>query len=149
MTVQQHFLKMIAAEDVYPIRHKVLWPDKPISFVKLTTDAQSLHYGVTDSSSNLIAVASAQACSDSSVRVRKIAVLPEHQKQGIGKLLLTHIVEESGKQGFSRCFLYARPSAEGFYAKCGFQPEEGAFEDPETNQERMLYVCIPPIRARN
>ncbi len=47
-----------------------------------------------------------------------IAVLPSHQGTGLGKLLVTHLVEAS--QGHRKIILYAVPGKEAFYKKFGF-----------------------------
>ena len=35
----------ISAEDTVPLRHSVLWPDQPVSYVLLPEDSSGFHYG--------------------------------------------------------------------------------------------------------
>lgn len=48
-----------------------------------------------------------------------IAVLPSHQRTGLGKEIVSHLVELS--RGHRKIILYAVPGKEGFYRKLGFQ----------------------------
>jgi len=41
-------IKAINASQTWEIRHKVMWPDKPIEFVQLEEDNKGLHFGVFD-----------------------------------------------------------------------------------------------------
>lgn len=48
-----------------------------------------------------------------------IAVLPSHQGTGLGKQIVSHLVELS--RGHRKIILYAVPGKEGFYRKLGFK----------------------------
>lgn len=48
-----------------------------------------------------------------------IAVLPSHQGTGLGKQIVSHLVELS--RGHRKIILYAVPGKEGFYSKLGFR----------------------------
>ena len=47
-----------------------------------------------------------------------IAVLPSHQGSGLGKQIVSHLVEQS--RGYKKIILYAVPGKEPFYRKFGF-----------------------------
>lgn len=49
-----------------------------------------------------------------------IAVLPSHQGTGIGREIVSRLVELS--RGHRKIILYAVPGKEGFYRKLGFKP---------------------------
>lgn len=39
-------IKKIKAEQTWEIRHKVMWPNKPLAYVKISNDLEGLHYGL-------------------------------------------------------------------------------------------------------
>jgi GNAT superfamily N-acetyltransferase len=50
--------------------------------------------------------------------IADVAVHPENQGQGLGKAIISKLVELSA--GHKKIILYANPGTEGFYAKLGF-----------------------------
>ena len=50
--------------------------------------------------------------------IADVAVHPEHQGAGLGKAIISKLVELS--KGHKKIILYANPGTEGFYAKLGF-----------------------------
>jgi ribosomal protein S18 acetylase RimI-like enzyme len=66
-----------------------------------------------------------------------IAVLPSHQGTGLGKQLVSHLIEAS--RGHKKIILYAVPGKEAFYKKFGFMRMKTAmaiFENPQQQCER-------------
>jgi ribosomal protein S18 acetylase RimI-like enzyme len=66
-----------------------------------------------------------------------IAVLPSHQGTGLGKQIVTRLVEAS--RGHKKILLYAVPGKEGFYRQLGFRRMKTAmaiFEDQALAFER-------------
>lgn len=60
-----------------------------------------------------------------------VAVLPEYQGSGLGKAIVTRLLELTA--GHRKIILYAAPGKESFYLKLGFQPMNTAmaiFADP-------------------
>ena len=49
-----------------------------------------------------------------------VAVLPEHQGAGLGRAMVSRLVQAS--RGHKKILLYAVPGKEGFYRKLGFRP---------------------------
>ena len=99
----------ISSEDTVPLRHAVLWPDKPQSYVLLPEDSAGHHLGAfLDEAEPAVAVislfveplpASALETAAESLRAgttprvraarfRKFACHPAHQGRGIGTALL-------------------------------------------------------------
>lgn len=64
-----------------------------------------------------------------------IAVLPSHQGTGLGKQVVSHLVEAS--RGHKKIILYAVPGREPFYRKFGFLRMKTAMAIFE-NQQRQL-----------
>jgi GNAT superfamily N-acetyltransferase len=50
--------------------------------------------------------------------IADVAVHPEHQGIGLGRAIISRLVELS--EGHKKIILYANPGTEGFYAKLGF-----------------------------
>lgn len=97
-------------QDTLAIRQEVLWPDKPREFCHVEGDETAWHYGgyIKDASieKTLVCVASIYPDSNnidsntrhaSKARLRKFATLSDYQNQGIGSLVLKHIIEELKK----------------------------------------------------
>jgi GNAT superfamily N-acetyltransferase len=54
------------------------------------------------------------------VRLRAMAVSPEYQGTGIGRLLVAEAERVARKEGFLRIILHARVVVSGFYEKLGY-----------------------------
>ena len=65
--------------------------------------------------------------------IQEMCVLPEQQRKGIGKALLSHVSEELGREGTEKMFLITGPDtpAAAFYAAHRFYP----------SRARQVMVC--------
>lgn len=118
-------IKKALLEEILPIRHKVLWPDKPFEFVKVEGDEEGIHFGLYQNS-QLVTIISLFA-EGKSMRFRKFATLPEFQNQGLGKKMILYIVEYAKENGFERVWCDARTDALNFYERAGFKKFSDAF----------------------
>jgi ribosomal protein S18 acetylase RimI-like enzyme len=85
----------------------------------------------------LVAVGRALADGGECSYLCDIAVLPSHQNTGLGKQVVSHLVEQS--RGHKKIILYAVPGKEPFYRKFGFLRMKTAmaiFENPQQQVER-------------
>ena len=57
--------------------------------------------------------------------IQDLVVLPEYQKQGVGKALLASLLGVCRVQGITWIALVAEPGSEPFYKSLGFSPMEG------------------------
>ena len=64
-----------------------------------------------------------------------IAVLPSHQGAGLGKQVVSHLVEQS--RGHKKIILYAVPGREPFYRKFGFLRMTTAMAIFENQQQQL------------
>jgi ribosomal protein S18 acetylase RimI-like enzyme len=64
-----------------------------------------------------------------------IAVLPSHQGAGLGKQVVSHLVEQS--RGHRKIILYAVPGREPFYRKFGFMRMTTAMAIFENQQQQL------------
>lgn len=118
-------IQSITAEQTYPLRHSVLWPDKPIDYVKVDDDAAGHHFGAFDNE-ELIAVISLFVNGQES-RFRKFAAHPDHQRKGVGTLLLNHVIAEARRLGATVLWCDARLDAADFYRRFGMTAVSDVF----------------------
>ena len=84
-------IKKASLEEILPIRHKVLWPDKPFEFVKVDGDEEGIHFGLYEDS-KLVTVISLFA-EGINLRFRKFATLRKYQNRGLGKLMILKVID--------------------------------------------------------
>ncbi|MFD1143222.1 GNAT family N-acetyltransferase [Larkinella insperata] len=118
-------IRPIKPEETYPLRHDVLWPDKPVEYVMLDNDADGYHFGAFQET-RLLAVISLFV-RDGTARFRKFATRPDSQRQGIGTRLLNQVIEEARRLGAHTLWCDARLSAAAFYQRFGMKPEGEVF----------------------
>lgn len=105
----------ISAEQTVDLRHRVLWPDEPIDFVRLPEDAQGLHYGLI-ADRTIVSVVSL-FITEGKARFRKFATDPQEQGKGYGTLLLEHLITEAKRAGAAEFGCRARVDKMRFYEK--------------------------------
>lgn len=125
----------VSADEVLPIRHQVLWPEKPITFCQVTGDDSAQHYGIKVDS-RIVCVASLYFAGGEA-RLRKFATLPEFQGRGIGSQMLVSLIDEVRVHGLRYFWLDARESALAFYQRHGFSTEGERFYKGEIPYFRM------------
>lgn len=132
-------IRTISAQETYPLRHRVLWPDKPLSFVALPDDQEATHFGYW-SDSSLVSVGSLYP-TGTGVRLRKFATLPDMQGQGIGTEMLRHMISHAFETGAARFWCDARLSATKFYERAGLQQTGPVFDKSGVTYRRME-LCV-------
>ena len=120
-------MKAITQEQAWEIRHRVMWPDKPLDFIKLKDDALGLHYGLFDDDGELATVASCFV-QNNKMQFRKLATLEEKQGKGYGSTLLKFIIDLGIKENVSALWCNARLNKKSFYEKFGMQETNQHFE---------------------
>jgi len=118
-------------QKVLPVRHRVLWPDKPLSFCNVAGDEEARHFAVMLEQC-VVSVASIYlSINDENkkvARLRKFATLMDHQNKGFGGQLLEYILKILDRENVSLVWLDARQSTMPFYCRFGFSKKEGAKE---------------------
>lgn len=111
-------IQEIQAADTWPIRQKVMWPQKAAHFVKLTEDPQGTHYGLFQDR----VLCSVISCfeDEGEMQFRKFATLTHQQGKGFGTVLLNYVISEVKGKGVTRLWCNARVDKIGFYTKFGF-----------------------------
>lgn len=118
-------IKRISKEEAWQLRHKVMWPEKDMEYVKLDDDDAGLHFGLVEGE-QLISVVSLFIKSEEA-QFRKFATLETYQNRGYGTRLLNVMLEEAIQAGVKRIYCNARRHKAPFYAKFGFQGTETTF----------------------
>ena len=129
-------IKVISPSDTYPLRHQVLWPYKPLEFVKVSEDESGLHLGYFVGN-ELVSVISLFVDEQKIARFRKFATHPNFQRQGIGSKLLHHVFEKALELGTTQIWCDARLDAKPFYERFGMIQEGNLFYKGEIPYVKM------------
>jgi len=131
-------IREISWEETIPVRHRVLWPDKPTQFCHVGYDNDGWHFGFY-LDQELVSVASVYPNNDSA-RLRKMATLEEVQGQGIGTELLEHIITTIRNKGIRHFWCDARETVTEFYERFGMQSEGKRFYKSNVPYFKMSIV---------
>ncbi|WP_299317042.1 GNAT family N-acetyltransferase [uncultured Maribacter sp.] len=115
----------ITSKETLPIRHQVMWPTKPLDYVKLNNDNEGLHYGLF-LDNTLISIVSL-FIKDEEAQFRKFATLENYQGKGYGSLLLNEIIQVAGKKSLKRIWCNARTNKMDYYKKFGMVVTDSTF----------------------
>jgi GNAT superfamily N-acetyltransferase len=105
--------------EILPVRHQVLWPDKPFAFVRVEGDEQGIHFGLYKD--DLLVTVISLFGEGKSIRFRKFATLTGFQNQGFGRKMILHTIDYARERGFDRIWCDARLDALRFYERAGFE----------------------------
>lgn len=124
-------VKQITAAETLQIRHTVMWPTKPISYVKLQNDKNGIHFGlfVNNQLTSIISLFE----EDKVFQFRKFATLKEYQGLGYGSILLEKIIAIIKNENATKLWCNAREEKIKFYKKFGLKPTNKKFKKGEIN----------------
>ena len=130
----------VPAEATHDLRWRILRNSRPGAPVVFPEDGRpdAFHLAVRDGGGAVMAVASFSAEATPhrqgrrAVRLRGMAVDRPAQHHGLGRLLVTTVVERLRHDGVEVLWCNARDSAAGFYAKLGFDVVGDGFVLPES-----------------
>lgn len=117
-------IQAITYKETYDIRHQVMWPDRPLEYIKLEADPKGLHYGYFIKG-KLVSVISV-FITGRTVQFRKFATLKDYQGKGYGSKLLTYVLESM--IGIDYIWCNARLDKTGFYETFGMVTTDETFE---------------------
>lgn len=111
-------IEQIRQELTWRLRQQVLYPQEPLSAMAMEEDDHGIHFGAFYNNWLVAVVSLFQH--DTDFQFRKFAVDSSVQKKGIGRQLLSYIIEQAKTDGGTRLWCNARVSAIDFYKKSGF-----------------------------
>jgi GNAT superfamily N-acetyltransferase len=127
-------VKYIRAEEVLPLRSRVLRNNLPLAQCVFPTDSSGFHLGAySDAVIVSIATFFAEDYPGKSVegwRLRGMATNPEYAGKGYGAELVNFAIDELRIKNASYIWCSARSSAVGFYNKLGFTVVSEEFDVP-------------------
>ena len=83
-------IRPITAAETWKLRHKVMWPNKPLIFVILPKDEEGFHYGLFENEL-LVSVISLFKIGNEG-QFRKFATDEDFQGKGYGTKLLEYLI---------------------------------------------------------
>ncbi|OXM87689.1 GNAT family N-acetyltransferase [Paenibacillus rigui] len=136
-------IRQISKEAAWTLRHQVMWPEKPLEYVKLRDDDQGTHWGFY-AEDRLVSVLSL-FIERNRAQFRKFATLPEEQGKGFGTRLLRHVMDEARRHGADQIRCNARADKAAFYKRFGLIATNQAFE-----KDGISYVIMEtPVSGNN
>ncbi len=118
-------IKEITASATLDLRQRILWPNKPLQYVRLPQDNKGIHFGLYREK-QLIAVGSL-FIEGAEAQFRKLATTTNEQGKGYGSLLLSHIMDYCKAKAVERIWCNARVDKQDFYLKRGLKPTKEKF----------------------
>lgn len=93
---------------------------------ELQAESVQWHFGLF-AGNDLLACLSAVPADTGEVKLRQIAVRPETQGRGFGRIIMERSESELLRRGCTAACLHARAEAVGFYARLGYETEDDEF----------------------
>lgn len=118
-------ISRISLDEVWKMRHEVMWPDQSIEYIQLPNDDQGIHLGLFVEDS-LVSVISLFIDGDEA-QFRKFCTQTYFQNRGYGSELLQYTMDYAKGRGAKAIFCNARVTKCSFYAKFGLIRTENRF----------------------
>lgn len=118
-------IKKVALEQVWQLRHEVMWPDMPFDYIKIEDDDEGIHFGLLKDN-KLISVVSL-FINGEDAQFRKFATLEREQGKGYGSTLLNYVIDNARQFGVKRIWCNARTNKTDFYHKFGLTETDATF----------------------
>ncbi|CAD5257372.1 MULTISPECIES: GNAT family N-acetyltransferase [unclassified Imperialibacter] len=118
-------IRKIKAEDTWPVRHRVMWPNQPFDFVKVDEDHEGIHYGlfVDDELVSIVSL----FLKDGKAQFRKFATEVQHQGKGYGTILLNYLLKEIEGHRVSSVWCNARTEKAAYYERFGLHKTNATY----------------------
>src|ERR1700716_746645 len=107
------YIEQIRPELTWRLRQQVLYPDQKLYEMELDEDNDGVHFGAFTDKALVGIISLFQR--DTVFQFRKLAILHDLQKTGIGNSLLNRVEEYARSEGGTVIWCNTRISAIGFY----------------------------------
>ena len=111
-------IDQISADQTWPLRQSVMWPNESLDYVKLPKDDLGIHFGL-HLNEELVSVISLFV-EEGNAQFRKLATASSVQGNGHGTALLTHAMNYLCALKVNRIWCNARRDKTSFYEKFEF-----------------------------
>ena len=125
----------ISKEQTWKLRHEVMWPNKPIDFIKLPNDNNGIHFGLLKNN-EVVSVVSL-FIENEKAQFRKLATKISEQRSGYGTKLLSYIMNQVKNQNVNMLWCNARVDKVSFYKKFDLIETNNTF-----SKENVDYVIM-------
>lgn len=139
-------IKQITSAETYPVRQPVLRPGLPIASCVFPGDDlnSTVHFGIyeNDSLTGIVSVfenSNALFTEEHQFQIRGMAILPEHQKKGLGEKLLQQAESYVKDKNGQLLWFNAREIAVGFYKKSGYHINGNPFDIEGVGVHYIMY----------
>ena len=109
----------------------------------LSSELHQRHFGLLSSDSSLVACAIVVAISSQESKIRQMAVRPDFQGKGYGRILMVHLMQRIAGTGRHQFYLHARAHVSGFYESLGFTPSGPHFDEIGIPHVKMIHLAEP------
>lgn len=145
-------IRLISAEQTYPLRRAVLRPNRQAGPVPFDGDDQpgTLHIagyapGRPDQTLGILTLMVDPMPGDAQpgdLRLRGMAVAHAVQGTGVGRRLVEQAIIEATTRGYKRLWCNARVSAIGFYRRLGFTAHGKEFDIPGIGPHDVMSIAV-------
>jgi predicted GNAT family N-acyltransferase len=142
-------VEQVPAYLVMPLRQRVLRPHQNVGDVGFEGDEGGTHFAAFDASSAIVGVVTLivdrpDSGGTPSWRLRGMATEPALQHQGVGRALMTGLLDFVARSGGGAIWCNARLHAFGFYEVFGFVATGEVFEEPDIGPHVRMARFVDP-----
>jgi predicted GNAT family N-acyltransferase len=110
---------------VWPIRHRVMYPNLDFDSIKLEQDEHGIHLALFDG--NELKSVVSLFIDGESLQFRKLATVTDSQGKGYGSAMIKYIIEFAIQENMRLVWCNARQNVLEFYRKFGFRETSKRF----------------------
>ncbi len=112
-------IQPISAEQTWPMRQAIMYPNFSIGQVKLKDDAIGRHFGLFLGKELTVVVSI--FVQEEALQFRKLATKTDQQGKGYGRQMMAFILDLASAENLEMIWCNARLSAAPFYKQFGFE----------------------------
>lgn len=142
LPARNKIIRQINSADTHSLRQRVMWPNKPLSFIMLPNDDEGIHFGVFVDEV-LVSVVSL-FIKNNNAQFRKFATDENEQRKGYGTLLLAHLIAFGEQKKLAKIWCNARTNKQDFYIKFGFEATNNRFSKAGLSYVVMEKILMVP-----